>query len=61
MKLATRLKEKGVTETTELEIKSSRISENFECRIYHDGKVTTAWTIIASGPIQRPHYRYLVK
>lgn len=61
MKLATRLKEKGVTESTELKIKSGRVAENFECTIFHDGKTTIAWTIIASGPVQRPHYRYLVK
>ena len=58
-KLANRLIEKGVT--GDFQIKSGRVGVNFEIVITHDGKTTRAWTIIASGEVQRPHYRYLVK
>lgn len=66
-KLAFKLNQKGITEDQEFEITSGRVKMNFECVIHHskiDGKYTQhtkAWTIIAEGPIQRPHYRYLIK
>lgn len=60
-KLASRLKSKGINEETEFVVKSGRVGMNFECIINHDNQTTKAWTIIASGPVQRPHYRYLVK
>lgn len=60
-KLAARLEKKGVTE--DFIIQTSRIGVNIETVITSkDGKITVkAWTIIAEGPIQKPHYRYLVK
>lgn len=60
-KLVFRLNKKGVVDGSDFVITSGRVGVNFECRIEHDGKVTKAWTIIAEGAIQRPHYRYLVK
>ncbi len=58
-KLALRLKQKGILEG--FEIQKAWIGQNLEITIIHDGNITRAWTIIAEGPIQRPHYRYLVK
>lgn len=60
-KLVFRLNKKGVTDDSEFKISSGRIGLNFECTINHGGKVTRAFTILAKGEIQRPHYRYLVK
>ena len=60
-KLAMRLNAKGITDETEFTVTSARIGENFECYIHHELGLTKAWTIIAEGPIQQPHYRYLVK
>lgn len=66
-KLAFRLKAKGVNDGDEFEISSKTINVNFECHIRFckvDGEFTkrlNAWTIIASGPVQKPHYRYLIK
>jgi len=59
IKLADRLTKKGIN--SEFTIESGRIGQNFEITITHDNTITRAWTIIASGAIQRPHYRYLVK
>lgn len=60
-RLSIRLNEKGITDESKFTITSGRIDMNFECIINHEHGVTKAWTIIASGPVQRPHYRYLVK
>ena len=60
-KLAERLNQKGIKDDTEMIIKSGYVGVNFEITIEHNGLITKAWTIIAEGPIQRPHYRYLVK
>jgi len=61
VKLAIRLNEKGITDESELEITHSRIGLNLEMVIKHGDMITKAWTIVAEGPIQRAHYRYLVK
>lgn len=61
LKLAYRLREKGILDNTVLEISSGKVDVNFECYIKHNGITTKAWTIIAEGPVQRPHYRYLIK
>ncbi len=59
-KLALRIEAKGMNQDT-LQIMTSHIGVNIES-IFTDGTQTVrAWTIIASGPIQRPHYRYLIK
>ena len=60
-KLASRLNKKGITVDNVKEIKNGKVKQNFECYIYHGDTMTIAYTIIASGPIQRPHYRYLLK
>ncbi len=70
-KLAYRLVKKGVNENEHFSITSGRVGVNFECVIKHNyindvptkftKAFTKAFTIIASGPIQQPHYRYLIK
>lgn len=60
-KLGRILNDKGVTDETEFTITSGYVGVNFECVINHAGGITRAWTIIAEGPIVRPHYRYLIK
>lgn len=59
IKLANRLVKKGVTEN--FTIISGKVQQNFEMVITSENKTIRAYTIIASGEIQRPHYRYLVK
>ena len=59
-KLALRIEAKSMNHDT-LSIVTARVGENIES-IFTDGvKTVRAWTIIASGPVQKPHYRYLVK
>lgn len=61
IRLADRLAYKNLeTDKLTAETSYSEIDVNIETEIT-DGKQTVkAWTIIASGPIQRPHYRFLV-
>jgi hypothetical protein len=59
-KLVGRLKEKGLKVSTMKVIRAS-FNVNLEITITDGETTVTAWTIVASGPIQRPHYRYLVK
>jgi len=61
IRLAKRLNDKGITANSKFTIHSARVGVNFECYIHHENGITKAWTIIASGPVQQPHYRYLVK
>lgn len=58
-KLAGRVQAKGLEK--ELTITGGRLGLNFEVTITDGVKTVRAWTIIAEGEIQRPHYRYLVK
>jgi hypothetical protein len=59
-KLASRIETKNLN-VSKLEIIKSKIGLNLEMTLT-DGIVTVrAWTIVAEGEIQRPHYRYLVK
>ncbi len=61
-KLARRLNQKGIIESKDFTIKTTKIKQNIETLIVDkNGKITKAWTIIASGEIQQPHFRYLVK
>lgn len=61
-KLAVRLNRKGIIESKDFTIKTAYIRQNIETTIVDkNGKITRAWTIIAEGEIQQPHYRYLVK
>ena len=58
-KLAGRMDNKGFK--SEIKVTSEHVGVNFSCWVT-DGELTAhAYTIIASGPIVRPHYRYLVK
>ena len=60
-RLASRLNKKGINDKTVMELESSAIGANFTTLIHHEGTTTKAWTIIAEGQIQCPHFRYLVK
>jgi hypothetical protein len=60
-KLVARLMTKGVDERKKVKIVSGWIGVNFEVVITVGEVCVKAWTIIASGPIQQPHYRYLIK
>lgn len=60
-KLHNRLNEKGIIDGLDIKISNEKIKENLEMTIKSGSVVVRAWTIIAEGPIQRPHYRYLIK
>lgn len=62
IRLAGRVEGKGL-KFDELRVKTevSRINVNIETVLTDGEKLVKAWTIIAFGPVQRPHYRYLVK
>jgi hypothetical protein len=59
-KLSDRLMKKGV-DVKKMVITTARVGINIEITIVCNGVTTRAWTIVAEGPIQRAHYRYLVK
>jgi hypothetical protein len=59
-KLADRIETKGLN-LDNLSLSSTRLEHNFETIISDGVKNVRAWTILASGYIQKPHYRYLVK
>ena len=59
-KLAYRIEKKELDQS-KLKTKTSHIGVNIETVLTDGEKTVRAWTIIASGMIQRPHYRYLVK
>lgn len=60
LKLAFRIEKKGLN-IEALKVSSGFVGVNFEATITDGEKTVRAFTIIASGPIQRPHYRYLIK
>lgn len=61
-KLNDRLIKKGVPEGSEnVIISNARVGVNLEITIQFNDIKVRAWTVVASGPVQRPHYRYLVK
>jgi hypothetical protein len=37
------------------------VGVNFETTLSDGEKIVRAFTIVASGEIQKPHYRYLIK
>jgi hypothetical protein len=51
---------KGLNEEN-LKVVTSHIGININTTISDGDKTVKAWTIIAEGEIQKPHYRYLVK
>jgi len=60
LKLADRLEKKGIDYN--FEIVNKKLGVNFEMILKgRNGEVVKAFTIIAEGEIQRPHYRYLIK
>lgn len=59
-KLALRLQDKGL-DLDNISLTSTYVDVNLETTISDSVNTVKAWTIIASGPIQRPHYRYLIK
>lgn len=59
-KLAFRIEKKGLNENN-LKMSTSYLDPNISTIITDGEKTVSAFTIIASGMIQRPHYRYLVK
>jgi hypothetical protein len=62
VKLAERIHRKNLNiENMKVKTKYSDINANISTVLSDGKKSVTAWTIIASGEIQRPHYRYLVK
>ena len=59
-KLADRLLKKGL-DVENLEMTTAMMGLNIDTVITDGKKTLHAYTIIAGGPIQRPHYRYLIK
>ena len=60
MKLASRIQAKNLNQD-KLSMQTSHLGVDIETTITDGDKTVRAWTIIAQGEIQRPHYRYLVK
>ena len=46
---------------TKLKIINAHVGVNFETTFTDGEKTITARTVIASGEIQKPHYRYIIK
>lgn len=59
MKLADRVMEKSFN-LSKLEVVTGRVDVNIETTLSDGENTIHAFTIIAEGPIVRPHYRYLV-
>jgi hypothetical protein len=59
-KLAERISAKGLNESS-LKIETAYVGVNIETTLTDGVKTVKAWTIIASGEVQKPHYRYLIK
>jgi hypothetical protein len=60
-KLAYRLHQMGVSNETEFEVLTAWVQVNLAITIKYAGGIINAWTIIAEGPVQKAHYRYLIK
>jgi len=59
-KLASRIEKKGLNENN-LKAKTGHVGVNIETTLTDGNKKVSAFTIIAGGAVQRPHYRYLIK
>lgn len=59
-KLSDRI-EKKEFDIEKLRVFTSHVGINIDTVLSDGVKTVRAWTVIASGPVQRPHYRYLVK
>jgi hypothetical protein len=51
---------KGI-DINNMKVVSGYVGVNVEMTISDGDKYVKAWTIVAEGTVQRPHYRYLVK
>jgi len=60
VKLADRISKKGLNMEV-IEIKDASVGVNINTTITDGVKTVKAYTIVAEGEIQRPHYRYLIK
>lgn len=60
LKLADRIEKKNLNQDN-LSVVTSHIGVNINTTLTDGVKSVKAFTIIASGAIQRPHYRYLIK
>ena len=60
LKLADRIEKKELNQSNLL-VKTAHVGVNIETTLTDGEKTVRAFTIIAEGEIQRPHYRYLVK
>jgi hypothetical protein len=60
LKLADRIEKKGLNQEN-LKTVTSHIGVNINTTLTDENKTVRAFTIIAEGEIQRPHYRYLIK
>jgi len=60
VKLADRIEKKGLNKE-KLNVVTSHIGVNINTTLTDGEKTVRAYTIIAEGEIQRPHYRYLIK
>ena len=59
-KLAKRIEKKGLNQENIRTI-TSHVGVNIETTLTDGNKTVRAFTIIAHGTIQKPHYRYLIK
>lgn len=59
-KLTARIQLKGL-DVDNMKITSGRVGVNIDITLTDGDKTVRAYTIVAEGDIQRPHYRYLVK
>mgnify|MGYP001602653057 CR=1 FL=1 len=59
-KLAYRIIKKGLN-ADKITMKTGYVGVNLETTFTDGNKTVTAFTVLASGQIQRPHYRYLIK
>lgn len=59
-KLAYRILKKGL-DIDNINVKTSHIGVNIETIITDHNKTVKAFTVLAYGEVQRPHYRYLIK
>ena len=60
LKLAERIEKKGLNQNT-LKVTTAHVGVNIETVLTDGEKTVRAFTIIAAGEVQRPHYRYLIK
>ena len=60
IKLAAKIQTKGLDES-KLQVQTSHIGINIETTLTDGIKTIRAFTILAFGCIQKPHYRYLIK